>query len=227
MQPSEPALIAALTQNWEHARHVENLRERLNYLLWVGWGGVLAWSGIGDHDVVEVAMVFLFLTIATLIALFATLKWTIEFANHIAGAAACARLLRLNRRSAPRATRQEVRLPYPEFVGAMSLPLQMPLFLNVGPLVAMVQCVGVAAASVVLVRNAREALLAIKFNTVIADFDLLPSVIGANAFWIALGVFVACVGLAAWSKRQIDVLIPRRMPQQPPVVDRTVFEQQG
>lgn len=145
------SLRFVIAQNWEHARHVENLRERLNNLYWISWGAVLAFVGTvgsaGGSATPTPVYTYLsfFLFVVSVIVLMSTLKWTAEFANHVAAVARASEELRLNRvataneaSALPWISRNQY-LPYPEFKGVMALPLRWPLYLSVGGLMPIAQ----------------------------------------------------------------------------------------
>lgn len=164
-RPTAAALIAALQENWLHARHVENLRERQNYLYWVAWGAILAYlaSSSGARSTIsgpDLTWLFVLMAVFSAVALSTSLKWTAEFGNHIAAVYYAAEELGLNKpaqmtdASPTRGIRGKVRmfwstrwaLPYPEFRGYMALPLDLPIFLSVGPTMIVWQTIGLAVA---------------------------------------------------------------------------------
>jgi hypothetical protein len=147
-QPVPGSLETALQENWNHARHVENLRERYNSFYWFLWAAILSYVGRkGDfgNNIQENKYLFGLLAVMSFAVLLTTLKWNAEFANHMAAVSACARKLRLNGDKNDASSKWNP-LPYPEFVGYMGLPLKFPLPLNVSVWLALINCLGLAIA---------------------------------------------------------------------------------
>jgi hypothetical protein len=145
-QPLAGSLETALRENWNHARHVENLRDRYNSLYWFLWAAILSYVGRqGDFGarIQENKYLFGLLAVMSFAVLLTTLKWNAEFTNHMAAVSACARKLQLN---ADKNIGANDPLPYPEFVGYMALPLKFPLPLNVSVWLALIHCLGLALA---------------------------------------------------------------------------------
>ena len=211
-------LRLALTENWAHARHVENLRERLNYLYWVTWAAALtfvsATSGTAGSDPLDrqavLCVLFIFMAIVSLIALFATLKWTSEFANHVMGVATCAAALHLNAPAEPTSNRRGLDrvllagayLPYEEPTGFMALPLIAPIFLTVGALMPMVECLGFGLALGFSVANLSGGLHQVGVD--VSNVPLSLAIVVGVAGWLA------CVGLAFWVQQQTKANVSRR-----------------
>jgi hypothetical protein len=215
-KPDDETLRLALAENWAHARHMENLRERLNYLYWITWPAVLVFvsSDAANNPSLdrraELAVVFLFVAIASAIALFANLKWTSEFANHVMAAALCAQKLGLNTRGEEPERKTSLDrlwvagsyLPFGSLAGYMALPLPAPIFLTVGALMPMVECLGVGLAVGFLVGNLDGAL-----NQVGITISPIPQ--GAD---IAVGLVVAAamIRLARWTQVRAQAEIQHR-----------------
>lgn len=144
-KPSESALISALHENWLHARHAQELRDRLNNLYWVSWGAILA---LVKDDAVNRPSLFAFFVILSAVVISTSLKWTAEFANHIAAAYSVSERLGLvvPNRPGRRAISARRPLPFPEHVGYMGFPLEAPIFLNVGATLTVAQCIGISVA---------------------------------------------------------------------------------
>jgi|GEM_PF-1986237 len=150
--PTREALLASVHENWAHARHQEQLRERHNYLYWASWAAVLAFAGSQGRSLgaSEMCPIYLFLTVFSAVVLSTTLKWTAEFTNHLGAVYSASVKLGLIEpeaiaRQSPRfrwLASVKLALPYPPFTGYMALPLDMPIFLNVGATMAIVQAVG-------------------------------------------------------------------------------------
>jgi hypothetical protein len=194
--PARESLLAALHENWAHARHQEQVRERHNYLYWVSWAAVVAFAGTQHLALSDVAMapLYVFLMLFSVVAVLATLKWTAEFSNHIAAVYKTSRKLRLIRPDpAPEVTSRfrwfasvKPALPYPAHLkGYMALPLDMPIYLNVGATMAIVQALGFAASVALFV-----------WSLCGKDYLWLGLVVGAGGFLIAVVVCFRVMKLA-------------------------------
>lgn len=160
----------AIDQNWVHARHSQELREKLTGLYWLVWGAALYYLGTDQRDHFQSAVLFIAIAVASMLAFASTLKWSAEFANHVAAVAVASRALGLNaapRRHRSRRAGHTVRgpsrleramgiggyLPYRPFTGVMALPLPAPIFLNVGPLFAAITMFGLSLSVGLAVAN--------------------------------------------------------------------------
>jgi hypothetical protein len=149
------SLEKALQENWSHARHVENLRDRYMALYWFLWAAILSYVGRqGDFEtgIKQSAFLFALLTLMSLAVLFSTLKWNSEFANHMAAAAATATALDLNRSNDDQKRASNTPLAYPEFKGYMALPLKFPIPYNAGVWLALTHCLGLGLATTLCLR---------------------------------------------------------------------------
>ena len=80
-EPNEKSLIAALNQNWQHVRHIENERLQFTYIYVILVAGILAFLekfGFSGH-----IYLILFLVMFSFLGLIVTLKIGLEFDNHI------------------------------------------------------------------------------------------------------------------------------------------------
>lgn len=91
--PHRESLIAALEQNWLHARHVENERLWFTNIFVIVVAGVLAF--IGEFKALINNPLVLFLLILSGLGLILTIKISDEFDNHIKGVRTIIKLLRL------------------------------------------------------------------------------------------------------------------------------------
>jgi hypothetical protein len=163
--PTPESLRLSISENWEHARHAQDLRDRLTNLYWVSWGAVLAYlhattTGANPLSSKEAGFIFGLLALLSALVLSSTLKWTAEFANHVAGvyhASVALGLVTPRKDVTVQGWFNQIlsggaSLPYPPFRGYMALPLNMPVILNVGPAVTVIVSVGLAASTGMCVR---------------------------------------------------------------------------
>ncbi len=210
--PTPESLRLSISENWRHARHAQELRDRLNNLYWVSWGAVLAYlhvtaSGSNPAPSEEPALIFGLLALFSALVLSATLKWTAEFANHVAGvyhSSLALGLVTFDRHadSESVATRKTwlrqilgggASLPYPESVrGYMALPLNLPVIFNVGPAITIIVSVGLSISTGLCLRV------------------LFGDTVGVIA---GLTVLVCAIGVAAWVVRMTGIGIDGRSPQ--------------
>lgn len=210
--PSDESLRLGVSENWQHARHAQELRDRLNNLYWVSWGAVLAYlhvtsSGSNPVSQEEYALIFGLLALFSALVLSATLKWTAEFANHVAGVYHSSLALGLvsvdkdaehDDAAKPKTwLRQILRggasLPYPRSVrGYMALPLNLPVIFNVGPAITVIVSAGLSISSGLFLR---------------VPFGNTVGVIGAVI------VLLCAVGVSAWVVQMTGVAIDGRKPQ--------------
>ena len=92
---NEEKLLEALRSNWEHARHIENLR------LQMASGYIFAMLGAGAavFEVEQIVFQYFGAIIGLLISVFCfgmTMKWNDAFDNQIKKADKCAKILRLS-----------------------------------------------------------------------------------------------------------------------------------
>lgn len=99
-----PDLYFAISENWARARHVEVLRDRLTATYWLVWAAALALLGLSERETAGTGPDAPFLVIVSLgllgisfLVLGATLKWTAEYANHMAAIDTAARALHINK----------------------------------------------------------------------------------------------------------------------------------
>ena len=156
--PSEASLHAAMSHNLEMVKHAQDLRDRLNNLYWITWAALLAYLGAANPKPEIVAGVSAFLLVASVVVLLSSLRWSAEFANHVAAIGACARALRLNADRVDDLSRRHLLLigayrPFDEFRGFVALPLRLPLFLHAGVLTCAYQSLGAAVATYGFVLN--------------------------------------------------------------------------
>jgi len=142
-------LFKVLQENFSHARHQENLRERQNNVYWVMWGALLSFVYSKQGNVGEYPLLFVFLFVVSIAVLLSTLKWTAEYGNHVAAVAIIAQRLGLNAPvTNPVATAKgRSPLPFVEFTGVMALPLRFPIALTVGAWMCGAHSFGIAAAA--------------------------------------------------------------------------------
>ena len=210
--PTPESLRLSISENWQHARHAQELRDRLNNLYWVSWGAVLAYmhvtaSGSNPVSPQESALIFGLLALFSALVLSATLKWTAEFANHVAGvyhSSLALGLVAFDRKAeGEKAAKKKTwlrqilaggaSLPYPESVrGYMALPLNLPVIFNVGPAITIIVSVGLSISTGLCLR---------------APFGDTVGVIAG------LTVLVCAVGVAAWVVRMTGIGIDGRSPQ--------------
>ncbi|MGD0122684.1 MAG: hypothetical protein ABSC46_09010 [Candidatus Limnocylindrales bacterium] len=210
--PPRESLLASLHENWAHARHQEQVRERHNYLYWVSWAAVLAFASTQKLALSDVAMapLYVFLMLFSAVAVFATLKWTAEFTNHIAAAYRTSLKLGLVEPVAAPEPSSRFRwlasvkpaLPYPpRLTGYMALPLDMPIYLNVGATMAIVQALGFAASVALFVWSVSGK-----------DYLWLGLVVGAVGFLVAVVICFRVMKLAGQRVREWSPLTTDRLP---------------
>lgn len=202
MDDRPAALRVALEQNWLHARHQENLRERQNYLYWVSWAAVLAYLPAADIALSAAWFLFGLIALFSAIVVSTSLKWTAEFDNHVTTAYFVAAELGLIEPAQPAqvgrlASLFSVRkfLSYPEFRGYMALPLDLPIFLNVGATMVIAQTLGLAVAIGIAAYGLTLSLL-------------IGVALGIFAFGIAVTVIV-------WILRVAKARLAARLPANP------------
>lgn len=160
--PTPESLRLSISENWQHARHAQELRDRLNNLYWISWGAVLAFmhvtttgSNPASTSREERGLIFGLLALLSALVLSSTLKWTSEFANHVAAVYHGSLALGLvvpKEGAETKGWLDQIRhggasLPYPPFRGYMALPLNMPIFLNVGAAISMILSLGLAVST--------------------------------------------------------------------------------
>jgi len=99
---SNDLLEKILTENFYHARHQENQRERNIIWYWAIWSAILAYIGRDGAFIDKIDdnyYIFLLLAIISFASLLSTLKWSAEFANHISAIALISEKLGLNKLS--------------------------------------------------------------------------------------------------------------------------------
>lgn len=210
--PSPESLRLSISENWQHARHAQELRDRLNNLYWVSWGAVLAYlhvasSGSNPVSPEQQALIFFLLALFSALVLSATLKWTAEFANHVAGvyhSSLALGLVSVDKDSKIEKgakgkswLRQILRggasLPYPRSVrGYMALPLDMPVVFNVGPAITVIVSIGLSISTGLFLR---------------IPFGDTVGVLGG------LIVLACAVVVSAWVVRMTGMGIEGRSPQ--------------
>ena len=207
--PGDETLLASLHENWAHSRHQEQMRERHNYLYWVSWAAVIAFAATQKLALYDAVMwpLYVFLVLFSLVALFATLKWTAEFTSHIAAAYRTSRALGLvEPLSVPEKPSRfrwlasvKPALPYPSHLrGYMALPLDMPIYLNVGANMAILQGLGLGASVALLIWS-------------LSGYVWLALVVGACAFAMAVALCFRVMKLTGDRVKEWD---------QPPVAPR-------
>jgi len=92
--PSEQALLTAMEQNWEHARHQENQRLNLFNIYAVLVAGIIYVVGLINEVWIRLLLIY-FLAFLSVSIYLAFLKWNAEFSNHIAAIQSISRELRL------------------------------------------------------------------------------------------------------------------------------------
>jgi hypothetical protein len=133
-----------LQENFTHARHQENLRERGINLYLLAWGAALGLVYTKGFELQKVPVVFWGLGLMSFAILVSCLKWSAEYGNHIAAVALIAQKLELN--TAVDVPKRRRILPFSEFRGLMALPLHAPLYRNVGVIMSLLQSCGCAIA---------------------------------------------------------------------------------
>ena len=192
------SLRLALQENFNHARHQENQRERYLTLYWLLWGAIIYFMAekgtlIPKCGVLEYAYVFGFLSVLSFIALIVNLKWNAEFANHIATAAAIAIKLNLNKKISIEEGISKKLLPYSEFSGYLSLPMKFPVGLNVSAWLSAVLCGGVGISAGLSVFH-------------LSSLSLTSLIIGIVFFLVGLGISFKMYSLM---KKNLKTRIPQ------------------
>lgn len=128
-QPSTCSLLAALEQNWEHARHEENLRLAYFTFYWVALASAIAFAvekgqSKGLMALADFWLVFFLLGLVSVFTLLAVIKASEEFRNHVRAAQWIAENLKLNVPVSPGSQ------PDIMFKGFMALPLPLPIRVN-------------------------------------------------------------------------------------------------
>ncbi len=145
-------VIACLEENFNHERHQEIQRNKLNHLYFLIWGTIIGLYGKYPKSFLEdFSWLFVFLSIFSLIVFINTLKWNAEFMNHICAAAKIVFDIKINviqkdnekssilKRLIFRIPLFSSPVPYPHFSGYIALPLHMPIFANVSVLYTIIQ----------------------------------------------------------------------------------------
>ena len=161
-------LIICLKENFNHARHQEIQRNKLNHLYFLIWGTIIGLYGKYPNSFLEdFSWLFVFLSIFSLIVFINTLKWNAEFMNHICAAAKIVFDAKINviqkdnersgilKRLISRITLFSSPVPYPHFSGYMALPLHMPIFVNVSVLYTIIQSLGICISTTLTIKAFR------------------------------------------------------------------------
>jgi len=199
---NEDYLLIALQENLEHARHQENLRERLTFMYWAAWSASIGFIYQKGGDLLSYPWIFLLLFVISIPVLISTLKWSSEFANHMNAAASICNELGIN---IPNIKDRKF-FTYPEFSGYMALPIKVPIYLNIAVILSIMECLGLALSVSLFLFGFHKSNITKGWMKCFFNEALWIILIGFLSFSVAIGI---CTWMYFYMKKRINKRTPK------------------